>query len=159
VRVVVPTGAVRGPIGILKFPAFPASSTPIGTAATKAIAEIATCFGPGVTDQLSKTIQNLLAPPVSSPDAQADRANLYVGGPPVVRYFWVDPQGKLWPRKRIRLVWEVEGADRIEIVARDVVGSAAQELPAISGPLAPTTGSVSVEVPGTHAWQGQYVLR
>ncbi len=156
VRVVVPSEAVRGPVGILKFPV---SSTPIGTAAGQAMAEVGTCFGPAVVTRVQQTIGGFVAPPAPAPTVQLDGANLFLGGPPVVGYFRVDPTGRLWPGKRITLLWSVLGADRIEIIARNVTGSALQELPAVNLTLAPTVGSTSVEVPGTHAWRGQYVLR
>jgi hypothetical protein len=156
IRVLVPSDAVRGPVGILKFPV---SGTPIGTAAGQAMAEVGTCFGPAVVARVGQTIGGFIAPPAPAPTAQADGANIFLGGPPVVVYFRVDPTDRLWPGKRITLLWSVLGADRVEIVARNVSGSALQELPAIDGMLASGVGSTSVEVPGTHAWRGQYVLR
>jgi hypothetical protein len=53
IRVLVPADAVRGPAGILRFPL---ASTPIGTAAGQAMAELGTCFGPTVIARASQTI-------------------------------------------------------------------------------------------------------
>jgi hypothetical protein len=70
-----------------------------------------------------------IAPPLQAPSAQSDGANLYTGGPPIINYFSVSPAGPLWPGRQIELHWSVEGADAVEIVARDVAGSPPQELP------------------------------
>jgi hypothetical protein len=105
-------------------------------------------------------VLNHIAPPLQAPSAQSDGANLYTGGPPIINYFSVSPAGPLWPGRQIELHWSVEGADAVEIVARDVAGSAPQELPPLAGPL-PWVGpsSTTVTVPGSRAWRGLYVLR
>jgi hypothetical protein len=101
-----------------------------------------------------------IAPPLQAPSAQSDGANLYTGGPPIINYFSVSPAGPLWPGRQIELHWSVEGADAVEIVARDVAGSPPQELPPLAGPL-PWVGpsSTTVTVPGSRTWRGLYVLR
>src|SRR5581483_8492651 len=99
-----------------------------------------------------------LAPPVSAPPG-GTTVNLYTGGVPEVLSFAVSPSRILWPGREIMLSWNVEGADKVEIVARDVAGSAPNELPAITAPMTYPTGTAHVTVPGTGTWDGQYVLR
>jgi len=156
IRLVIPAGAVRGPIGILVYPESPGE---FATAASEALAEIGECFGPAVLMRMKKVLGGISWPPISAPPAQNDRANLYSGGPPIIDWFEVTPSGPLWPGRVIRLSWSIVGANSIEIVTRNVAGSPAHELPLISGPLPYVRGSVSVTVPGTRSWRGQYVLR
>lgn len=152
----VPAGAGRGPVGIVEFPA---NATPLAEAASTAIGEIGDCFGPMATARLEGTIGRMTVPPLGSPVAQADGRNLYVGGPPTIRSFLRQPTTTLFPGQQVTLSWWVEDATDIEIIARPVPGSLAHELPPIVGPLPWATGSVSISVPGTHAWEAEYVLR
>lgn len=156
IRFVIPDGAVRGPVGILVYPP---SDGSFAAAASDAIAEIGTCFGPEVVMQLEQVLGRVSGPPISAPTTQGNRANLFSGGPPIIEWFEMTPSGPLWPGRTIRLSWSIIGADSIEIVAQNVSGSPPHELPTISGPLPYASGSVSITVPGTHPWRGQYVLR
>ena len=154
--ITVPAGATKGPVGIVEFPTNP---TPLAEAASTAIGELGDCFGPMATARLEGTLGRMTVAPLAAPTAQADGANLYRGGAPTIRSFLCRPSGALFPGEQITLSWWVEDATDIEIVARAVAGSAAHELPPITGALPWATGSVSVTVPGTHAWEGDYVLR
>ncbi len=156
ITLIIPKGAIRGPIGIISFPDDPGD---FASAGGDALAEIGDCFGPDVIQRMGSILGRFLAPPIFAPSAQSKNENLYLGGPPIINSFTVNPSGPLWPGKTIRLAWTVEGATYIEIAARNVAGSAPQELPAINGTLPYAGGSVSVSVPGSNAWKGQYVLR
>jgi hypothetical protein len=157
IRLEVPDGAIRGPVGIIVFPAG-GGMTP-AQAGTAAMAEIQACFGPAPMARMEETLNQFQIAPIFPPQAQANGLNLFTGGPPVIESFFFTPPGPLWPGRGVRLSWTVVGADRITIVARDVDGSAPQELPAIPGPLEKDSGSISVNVPGNRPWQGQYLLR
>jgi predicted acylesterase/phospholipase RssA len=157
IRLIIPAGAIRGPIGII-VDAPGAEQTP-AQAAAAVLADVQACFGPAALGQMQTTLDRFKIPPVFPPVAQANGANLFAGGPPVIDYFTVLPSRTLSPDCTIQLSWKVIGATAIEIVARDVPGSAQQELPAKPGPLPFPVGSVSLAVPGTRAWKGQYVLR
>lgn len=152
----IPQEAFRGPVGILQWPR--TAGEPIGALASEAIGELGQCFGPAATARLEGALGKL-APPISPPPAQANGANIYRGGRPIVHSYAAAPSTTLWPGRRITLAWDVEGATRVEIVTRNVAGSAVHELPAITSALGFPRGTVSVTVPGTRRWRGQYVLR
>lgn len=156
ITLTIPKGVTSGPIGIVMFPANPGD---FASAGADAMAEIGGCFGPEVTMRMEGVLGRFAAPPISPPTAQSNGANIYRGGPPIIEYFTVDFSPILWPGRTITLSWSIIGANGIEIVARDVPGSAHQELPAITGTLPYRSGSISMTVLGTHAWKGQYVLR
>ena len=130
--VTVPAGAAKGPVGIVEFPA---NAAPLAEAASTAIGELGDCFGPMATARLEGTLGRMTVPPLAAPTAQADGANIYVGGAPTIRSFLCRPSGALFPGEQITLSWWVEDATDIEIVARAVPGSAAHELPPITGAL------------------------
>jgi NTE family protein len=157
VRLVIPSGAIRGPVGILVFPA--AGGTSIGSATSTAIGEVSQCFGAAVGARVEETLNKVQGPPIFPPSQQPTGANLYTGGPPVIDYFEASPSGPLWPNRKVTLSWNVIGATRVEIAVASVAGSAPNELPPISGPQPYPHGSASVTIPGTHAWRGRYVLR
>ena len=127
-----PAGATKGPVGIVEFPTNP---TPLAEAASTAIGELGDCFGPMATARLEGTLGRMTVPPLAAPTAQADGANIYVGGAPTIRSFLCRPSGALFPGEQITLSWWVEDATDIEIVARAAPGSAAHELPPITAPL------------------------
>lgn len=154
--VTVPAAARRGPVGVAVFPA--ASQVTLADAASTAIGELRQCFGPQAIGDITQVMERFTTPVLGDPALQPDGANLFVGGPPVIRRFDVRPRGALSPQRPIVLDWIVDGADRIEIVARNVAGSAPHELPPISGPLDPVTGNATAVVPGTRRWRGEYVL-
>jgi predicted acylesterase/phospholipase RssA len=155
IRLIIPKSATRGPIGILIYPE---SSGSFVTAASAARAEIGTCFGPEVLMRMDLILGRITAPPIVTPNEQANGANIYKGGVPVI-WFNITPNGPLWPGRLIRLSWSIDYADSIEIIARNVDESLPHELPIINSPLPHVSGSVSVTVPGTRPWRGKYVLR
>lgn len=156
IEVRVPKDAVRGPVGILVYPDTSGSPS-LGALGSSAAGELGDCFGPAATLHLERALARL-APPISSPPPSAGKANLFTGGIPVLISYEVSPSKVLWPRRKILLSWNVDGADEVRIVARAVTGFAAHELPAIPHPLTYPTGSASVTVPGTRKWRGEYVL-
>jgi NTE family protein len=157
IRLVIPFGAARGPVGILVFAQ--GGTTTIASSVSTALGEIEACFGPMALAQAEQTLGQVTGPPLFPPSSDPRRVNLYSGGPPIIDYFEVTPSPMLWPGRTIRLSWSVTGADFLEIVPEQVGGSAPNELPPITSPLTYPSGSVSVTVPGTHRWRGAYVLR
>jgi predicted acylesterase/phospholipase RssA len=155
--VVVPAAARRGPVGVVIFPEPPAVT--LADAASRAVGELSQCIGPLAVRQIEQTLGRLTQPVLGNPQLQPGDANLFVGGPPIIRRFEVQPRGALYPQQSIVLDWIVDGADQVEIVTRNVAGSAPHELPPISGPLNPVAGSVRVVIPGSRRWYGEYVLR
>ena len=155
ITLTIPNGATSGPIGILIFPENPGD---FASAAADAIAEIGGCFGPEVTMRMEMGLGRITAPLITHPMVQSNGANIYSGGPPIIEYFTVDSSPILWPGRTIRLSWSVAKADGLKIVSRNITGSSQHELPAITGTLTYPTGSVSVTIPGSRAWKGQYVL-
>lgn len=155
--VIVPSAARRGPVGVVVFPD-PSSAT-LADAGSQAVGEMSRCFGPLAVAAIRETIGRLTVPVLGNPTLQGDQANLFIGGPPVIRRFDAQPRGVLYPQQAIVLDWIVDDADRIEIVSRDVAGSAPNELPAISGRLDPVVGSAGAVIPGSRRWRGEYVLR
>ena len=155
--VVIPAAARRGPVGVVMFPEPTGAS--IVDAGSTAVGELQQCFGPAAMTRLTDVIDGLSVPVLGSPPRQNDNANMFVGGPPIITFFTATPGRQLVPGQSIRLAWQVEGADHVEIVTAPVAGSAAHELPPVRGALDPTGGTVTVTVPGTRRWQGLYVLR
>lgn len=155
--VIVPKGARRGPVGIVVFPE-PSGGT-LAEAAATAASELTQCFGPLAVERVVQILGRFTQPVLGNPSLQPDGANLFTGGPPVIRRFDVRPRGALYPQQSIVVDWIVDGADRVEIVARSVSGSAPHELPAIGARLDPAVGNVTVVVPGSRRWRGEYVLR
>lgn len=152
IRVAVPAGAVRGPIGLVRLPSGGAS---LASAASTAVGEMTTCFGPGAVASLGVKLSEH-PPPAPAPTAEPGGRNLFTGGPPTVAFFQVEPQGVLHPGKRVTLRWSTDGATEVAIGTR-VVGGARHELPTVAGPLG-ARGQVTVTVPGTRPWEAEYVL-
>jgi predicted acylesterase/phospholipase RssA len=155
--VVVPKKGRRGPVGVVVFPE--PSAVTLADAASKAVGELGQCFGPLAVAEVKQTLGKFTTPVLGTPPPQPNGANLFIGGPPVIRHFDVRPRGALYPQQTIVLDWIVDGADRVEIVARDVAGSAPHELPPIGGRLDPVAGSVGAVIPGSRRWRGEYVLQ
>jgi NTE family protein len=153
VEVIVPPEARRGAVGLVQMPASPKPRA----SADAFLGEISECFGAAVVAQMQRQLQSIW-PTIGPPVSQADGVNMFVGGPPMIDYFYVVPQGLLWPRRPITLRYRVVGANSLQIVSRQV-GAITNELPPVPGPLDPAGGEVTVTVPGTRPWRGQYVLR
>ena len=67
--------------------------------------------------------------------------------------------GWVHPRGTVTIEWSTFNATSLEIVARDTPGTLhPHELPAVTGPL-PAHGRLTLQVPCTRRWEGQYVLR
>ncbi|MCW8088027.1 patatin-like phospholipase family protein [Sabulicella glaciei] len=156
IRVRIPAAARRGPVGVVTFPT---GGGPLGDLGAQVIGEVQACFGPAVMARIEQIIGNFITPPIGYPPVQANMANMFLGGPPIIETFSVSPGRTLHPGQTVKLTWSVIGATRIEIVALAVPGSAPHELPAIPAPLAGAEGFVEVVVPGTTAWRGIYALR
>lgn len=156
--VVVPAGAGKGAVGIVSIPSAQGATAP-ATLAADAIAEAQTCLGPVAGQRLADIVGKIVGPVLSLPPMQPDRRNYFAGGAPKIHVFAVD-RTVLWPGAPVTLRWTVEGATSVQIVSGpQPPGGPAHELPPITAPLDPSSGSVSVTVPGTRAWEGTYVLR
>lgn len=156
--VVVPAGAGKGPVGVVSIPAAQGATAP-ATLAADAISEAQTCLGPVAGQRLADVVGKVVGPVLSLPAMQPDRLNYFAGGAPKIHAFGVD-RTVIWPNAVVTLRWTVEGATGVQIVpGPQPPGGPAHELPPVPGPLDPSSGSVSVTVPGTHAWEGAYELR
>lgn len=153
IRLMVPVEARRGPVAIVELP-----DTATPRAASHAfMVGLATCFGPAVLARM-QTVLNGLYPGLGSPPLQGDGANLFKGGPPTIEYFVASPSTSLVPGRKIELRYGLQDADDVRIVVRDVDGKP-NELPAIAQTLNTSSDSISVTVPGTRPWKGEYVLQ
>ena len=156
VSLTIPNQAIRGPIGILSLPPAQMSLDDLKATVTAALRET---FGRKILKRVGNSLEGLTGFPIRPPALQNNNKNLYTGGPPIIEYFNVSPQGFLWPGRKITLSWSVIGADRIGIVASDIPNRLGpNELPPIQGPL-PAVGTREIRVPGTRTWHGQYLLK
>ena len=163
VTVILPQDVTSGPVA---FVAIPPPQTGGGTcqagdmsSAAGAMAEV---LGPILGQRLvtvAATVEAQRFGELPGAAAQADGANLLTAGPPQVLGFRVVESGWVHPRGTVTVEWSTANASTVEIVARDAPGTLnPHELPPIAGPL-PAHGRITVAVPCTRRWEGQYVLR
>jgi hypothetical protein len=136
----------------------------IGSAAELAGA-LESCIGlaaANVANHLRGTSFAVGARPVPCPPALPNDANLFTGRPPRIQGFEATggaKQVELKPGDTLTLSWTVTNATSIKIVRVGVAASRSQ-LPEITAPLSPQTGSYTVpSVRGTYFWEGIYELQ
>ena len=163
VTVILPQDVTSGPVA---FVAIPPPQTGGGTcqagdmsSAAGAMAEV---LGPILGQRLvtvAATVEAQRFGELPGAEAQADGANLLTAGPPLILSFRVVDLGWVHPRGTVTIEWSTANATTIEIVAMDAPGTLnPHELPPIAGPL-PASGRLTVAVPCTRRWEGEYVLR
>ncbi|HEX6887514.1 MAG TPA: neutral/alkaline non-lysosomal ceramidase N-terminal domain-containing protein [Candidatus Nanopelagicales bacterium] len=163
VEVTLPAEIACGPVGFLAVP--PGSGSAGGSSVgdlTGSAGALAEVLGPLLGQRVVAVAAAVEAGRFGSlpgAAAQADGANQLIAGLPRILGFRVVEQGWVHPRGTVTLEWSTANADTVEIVAVEVPGSEhPHELPPVTGPLA-AHGRVTLGVPCTRRWEGQYVLR
>jgi beta-glucosidase len=123
------------------------------------------CIGPaaaGVAQHLRTTSLAFGGRPVPCPQAAAGNVNRFTGGAPRIQKFEAAggaKQVELKPGDTLSLSWAVTNATSIKI-ARVKTGGFRNQLPEITAPLVPASGTQVVPaIRGTYFWEGVYELQ
>jgi hypothetical protein len=158
IQATAPANVGRGCVGFVQGAT---GGQPLAEAASTLAGELTRCLGQAAFAAAHRFETMGSHPIVSCPPCLPNNANWFSAGPPDIERFWANGSTdvEVAPGGRLELSWLVHGATAVDIVAVQVQG-AANEHPAVPGPLNPISGThVISAMPGTFAWDREYELQ
>ena len=136
--VTVPPSVGRGCVGLAEYPS---GYTGIAEAADEFAGALESCLGPVASTAANRIRGSAVKVMGASCPICTDPRTAFAGGAPVIKRFAAngDAVAEIVPGDDVSVIWEVEGADKVDIVP--VLGV----LPTLRGPFDRQLGSVVVE--------------
>jgi beta-glucosidase/6-phospho-beta-glucosidase/beta-galactosidase len=167
INVTAPRGVATGSVGLMIFPpGGPQGGNPL-TAAADLAAVVGECLGAAgeaFRNSLSRYSTSAFAglPELPLVPGRRGDPNWFTGGRPIIHSFTVDgaPSVSVSPGDIVRLAWDVENADLIEIVPVRSANPDRNQLPTPAGTLDPGSGTwTSPQISCDWPWTAQYEIR